>query len=260
MKDPARLLDEGATAAELSLLRAGMSEEPSEQAARRLAVALGLGSGAAVSTIAMKSNAAGAVARGAASKFAAKWVLVGALGVASGAAILAARGHASPEARATARGSSPVAGGTASEVAVPSAPIAGGTPNEVAAAPAEPRAAKVNAGGSAPDAPEVPTSSVAANPAPARSSPSIAREIASLDVARQKLGGGDTRGALDALDTYDRASPSGVLRQEATLLRIEALARGGNLSIARRLAARFLREHPRSPHEMRIRTLVGETP
>jgi hypothetical protein len=51
-----------------------------------------------------------------------------------------------------------------------------------------------------------------------------------------------------------------MLRQEATLLRIEALARAGNGPAAKRLADRFLRAHPNSPHERRIRTLVGETP
>jgi hypothetical protein len=51
-----------------------------------------------------------------------------------------------------------------------------------------------------------------------------------------------------------------MLRQEATLLRIEALARAGNGPAAKRLADRFLRAQPNSPHERRIRALVGETP
>ncbi|HEX4335533.1 MAG TPA: hypothetical protein VH062_06435 [Polyangiaceae bacterium] len=236
MKDPARLLDEGATAAELSLLRAGMSEEPSEQAMKRLSVALGLASGASVSTIALKSGAASAAVRGTASRFAAKWLLWGALG-ASGAALVVAETASVHRTVAT----SPPGAATHEDV-IPPAPVVTAPAPVVTALP------------------EAPTTPVVAVQSPVRGSPSIAKEIAALDVARQRLGGGNPRGALRALDDYDRAAPTGVLRQEAALLRIEAFARAGDLGTARRLASRFLREHPKSPHEKRIRALVGETP
>ena len=95
---------------------------------------------------------------------------------------------------------------------------------------------------------------------PRASAPSIAREIAALDVARRLLGSGNARGALGALDDYEAQAKTGMLRQEATLLRIEALATAGDMGAARRLAHRFLQNHPHSPHENRVRALVGESP
>ncbi len=249
MRDPARLLDEGATAAELMLLRAGASEEPSDAAARQLLATLGLASGAAiVGATATKSVAAGPLGRGLLAKLAGKWVILSAFGVASGAALVLGRGGS--------------VGQTASLPARAPAP-AKNTPQEAVpvAEPAQ-NSSVVPAGESVAVAAvrEDPTTQVAASQAPSRSSPSIAREIAALDVARKKLGHGNPRGALAALDDYDRAARPGVLHQEAVLLRIEALAAAGDRGGARRLAARFLKEHPHSPHETRIRALVGELP
>jgi hypothetical protein len=252
MKDPLRLLDEGATAAELSLLRAGMSEEPSEQAALRLAALLGVAGGAAVLTTATKSSAAGAVARGAASKMAAKWLVLGAIGVAGGAAIVFAGNHTAHRASPPAVRPSGALRVDESHVAPPST----GLPGEGAAEPA--------AEGAGVEAPAEPASRPSQNRAPEAAgrpnSPSIAREIAALDVARRLLGNGNPRGALGALDDYEAQAKTGMLRQEATLLRIEALAGAGDTSAARRLAHRFLQNHPHSPHENRVRALVGESP
>jgi hypothetical protein len=239
MKDPLRLLDEGATAAELSLLRAGMSEEPSEQAALRLAALLGVAGGAAVLTTATKSSAAGAVARGAASKMAAKWLVLGAIGVAGGAAIVFAGNHTAHRASPPAVRPSGALRVDESHVAPPST----GLPGEGAAEPAS-----------------RPSQNRAPEAAGRPNSPSIAREIAALDVARRLLGNGNPRGALGALDDYEAQAKTGMLRQEATLLRIEALAGAGDTSAARRLAHRFLQNHPHSPHENRVRALVGESP
>jgi hypothetical protein len=252
MKDPVRLLDEGATAAELSLLRAGMSEEPSEQSAQRLATLLGLAGGAAAFTTATKSSAAGAVARGAASKMAAKWLVLGALGVAGGAAIVfAARpgAHEAPR-----RGAGAPAAHRVDESRV--APVPTALPGEGAQTPQAEAARALPA-----EATVSPIAQDRASEGSARAStPSIAREIAALDVARRLLGSGNPRGALGALDDYEAQAKTGMLRQEATLLRIEALAGAGETSAARRLAHRFLQNHPHSPHENRVRALVGESP
>jgi TolA-binding protein len=94
----------------------------------------------------------------------------------------------------------------------------------------------------------------------ARGSKSIAGEIALLDTVRRSLASGQASAALAGLAEYDKKYASGVLRPEAVLLRIEALARAGNTSSARRLAARFLRDHPTTPHEARVRALVGPLP
>ena len=86
---------------------------------------------------------------------------------------------------------------------------------------------------------------------------SIAAEIESLDRARARLQRGDARAALGALDAYRRAHPAGVLQQEASLLRIEALVRSGDAAAARRVARAFLRDYPQSPHVARVRALLG---
>jgi hypothetical protein len=243
MKDPTRLLERDATAAELCLLRAGASEEPSAEAMQRLAAALGVG--VAVSTVATKSTAAGLAARGAASNLAGKWLVLGALGVAGGAAFVLA-GHGS---------TSVPAGSGHAAVSAPAAPIP--TTPVVVFGTGEAAPLLVPPENAAPE-------SVAAAPVHAaegsRSSPSIAREIAALDSARRLLSAGNAQGALRALDGYQAVAKAGMLRQEATLLRIEALAAAGDQGSARRIAERFLREHPNSPHERRIRALVGEMP
>jgi outer membrane protein assembly factor BamD (BamD/ComL family) len=61
--------------------------------------------------------------------------------------------------------------------------------------------------------------------------------------------------ALAALRSYAREHPHGALRQEATLLRIEALHRAGDRARARALAERFLADNPNSPHAPRVRAL-----
>jgi hypothetical protein len=86
---------------------------------------------------------------------------------------------------------------------------------------------------------------------------SIAGEIAALDGVRVRLTGSDGEGALRALDEYRRDYPEGALGQEATLLRIDALVASGNVARARSTAERFLRDHPGTPHEKRLRTLIG---
>ncbi|HVW26339.1 MAG TPA: hypothetical protein VHC69_13310 [Polyangiaceae bacterium] len=245
MKDPARLLDEGPTPAELWLLKAGASEEPSVQAVERLAGALGLASGAALGVASTKSAAAGSVARGVASKIAAKWVVFGALGVLSGAAVVLGRSSARPGAARAVHGAAPAVVDPRASASA-EAPV---TPGIATEAPANTNTESV--------AP--PRAAQSPSPSRARSA-SIAKEIAELDVARRALSSGDAAGALAALNDYDKSVNAGMLRQEAALLRIEALARAGNEPAAKHLANRFLREHPRSPHERRIRALVGESP
>ncbi len=97
-----------------------------------------------------------------------------------------------------------------------------------------------------------------AEPSAPAASRSIAQEVAQLDVARRSLSAGDPGASLRTLDEYEQRYKGGMLHQEATLLRIEALAAAGDLGSARRVADRFLRDHPRSPHEQRIRALVSD--
>jgi hypothetical protein len=89
---------------------------------------------------------------------------------------------------------------------------------------------------------------------------SIADEIALLDSARNLLAQRQPRAALSVLDRYRKQHANGTLRQEANLLRIEALVGVNDLPTARRLAGRFLAENPASPHGNRIRSLVRDEP
>jgi hypothetical protein len=86
----------------------------------------------------------------------------------------------------------------------------------------------------------------------------LAAEVSTIDAARTALSAGSAARALGELDRYDREFPAGVLGPEATVLRIEALVRQGNLKSARALATGFLATHRRSPHAARIHSLLGD--
>jgi hypothetical protein len=110
---------------------------------------------------------------------------------------------------------------------------------------------------SQPRAAEVPAPAV--DPAPvAEPVPraALAEEIARLDAVRRLLAANRLAPALAALQSYERDYARGALRQEATLLRIEALQRAGRRAEARDLAGRYLADNPDSPHGPRIRALV----
>ena len=109
-----------------------------------------------------------------------------------------------------------------------------------------------------------PAQKSAIEPAPASDAPpaatgdSIGAQVQMIDSARRQLGAGNASGALEQLDRYRQKYPQGMLGQEATLLRIEALAQGGNRAAARQLARRYLANHPNSQYSKRIQSLIGE--
>jgi len=61
----------------------------------------------------------------------------------------------------------------------------------------------------------------------------------------------------ELLDQYVGRFPSGELRPEALVLRIDALVRSERRQAAEALANDYLSRYPRSPHAKRIRTLMG---
>ncbi len=81
-------------------------------------------------------------------------------------------------------------------------------------------------------------------------------EVLAIDRARSALAKGDATAALRGVDAYESAFPAGILTQEATALRIEALVDQGHRDAATDVADRFLASHPTSPHAARIRLLV----
>lgn len=90
----------------------------------------------------------------------------------------------------------------------------------------------------------------------ARAAPSLSMEVEALDRARAALAQHDPRRALVMLDDYDRVLGGARLRDEAILLRIEALQSSGRGAEAAALARRFVVENPDSPFDDRARRLV----
>ena len=86
---------------------------------------------------------------------------------------------------------------------------------------------------------------------------SLAEELSSLDSARALLARGDSAGALVRLDVHSRAYPKGRLQLEAEVLRIDALTKNGQTSLAKKRAETFLRKHPNSVLASRVRMLLG---
>jgi hypothetical protein len=91
----------------------------------------------------------------------------------------------------------------------------------------------------------------------AASSAALAREVARLQRVRASLATGAPSAALQSLDGYALEFPAGALRAEAAALRIEAVARLGNVTLVRRLASEFLTRFPASPLVERVRAVSG---
>ncbi len=83
-------------------------------------------------------------------------------------------------------------------------------------------------------------------------------ELEALDTVRSTLAHGDFFRSLSLLDTYFQRFHHGRLHLEAEILRIDALARGGQADAARSYAKEFLRHNPKSVHAARLQSIVGQ--
>jgi hypothetical protein len=238
-----RLLERGATDLERSLLSAGEAEEPLGDSARRVAAALGLGA-----SVALQAHAARAGLASQTSAAALRWAAVALVG--AGGLLLVGhalrRGHA-VEPPSDVPVAAPQPAQSATQAAVESVPEPPSIPSAEAVLPK----ASVRSH-------PMPPSPAPPAVAPSASSGSLGDEIALLDAARRALRGGDARLALGELDRHQAEFPRGLLGQEATLLRIEALARSGSRPAAEALARQFLARQPNSPHAKRIESLLGQ--
>lgn len=82
---------------------------------------------------------------------------------------------------------------------------------------------------------------------------SLASELSSLESLRALSHAGRHEEVLAGLDAHDRRFPAGSFREEAVVLRADALVGAGRATDARSLARAWLTEHPRSVHAARLR-------
>lgn len=85
----------------------------------------------------------------------------------------------------------------------------------------------------------------------------LSQETRAVGQIRGLIASGRLAPARTALDQYDRSFPNGLLRPEASVLRIELLAKEGNSAGARALAVAFEAAHPKSSHLEKIHALVA---
>ena len=215
---------------ERAMLRAAASEEPSPDTVRRTLGAMGASGG----------GPAPATAAAAGARWLVRWGAGIGLCALVGAALWGAArgswrpGHAAPLA---------ITAPPLPALSVESAPLPAPSVD-----PAQPPSA-VPATASAP----VPPRAVPATPAIDTAS-GLAEEVAAIDAARATLDRGDAAGCLGQLDAYQRRFPRGTLRQEAAVMRIDALLRAGDRRAARALAYRLLAAGP-GPYAERLRSL-----
>ena len=244
MMDPRRLIDEGATEFEAGLLRAGRRDAISEGGRQRVLAGLGVGagilasaSGSAATSVAPTGKLAGA------SVALLKYLSIG------GVAALAVWGgvHAW-ENRAPAR--QPVI------LVEPAREVAErGETNEAPQAIAE--VVPVPTVALAPPATR-PRSAQPRDAREERAKDSLPKELAYLDRARRELSSGHPALALRVLDEYEGLFSNGRLGAEATVLRIESLARAGDRAGVAAAGKDFLAKHPNGPYATRVRSLMGE--
>ena len=276
MSEPRRLKDEGGPAADL--LRSASDDAPPPSTRHALALALGIPTAApllpptAAATPAAAAPTAAAPTAAAAvggAKVAVPLVVkaVAAIGllVGGGAVVVKATSTsttapmASPMPRPT---PTPPPPPRAVEAVAPAPVVA---PVAPAPAPREPAPSAIKpAATSAPHSPSRAVTPPPAEPtaaaddapsAPPRST--LADEVALIDAAVAAVRRHDPAAALATLDRYAQQFPGGVMAQEASVARIQAMVAAGDVEGAHRLGNQFLAAHAGSPLAQRVRALIG---
>jgi hypothetical protein len=85
---------------------------------------------------------------------------------------------------------------------------------------------------------------------------SFAEQMKLIDAARTKLRRDDPRGALAVLDDYERRFVVLAFKEEATVLRVSALAKAGDRAQARRIGEAFLSAQPSEIYRRRVEAVV----
>lgn len=88
----------------------------------------------------------------------------------------------------------------------------------------------------------------------------VAEEMLHIEQIRSAVNAGAHTRALQLLEEYRVAFPSGVLSEEAEAMRIETLSRLGRTRAAAELGRRFLIEHPSSPLTGTVQATLASLP
>jgi len=86
--------------------------------------------------------------------------------------------------------------------------------------------------------------------------PDLREEIRLLDLARSAVKSQKPEAALASLDVYSLRFPAGAFRQEASMLRMQALAERGDVTQASSMAKQFVETHPNSPYLRRASNIA----
>ena len=254
MTDPKRLRETHAGKLEGLLLAAVRAEGPSPSARAQTlrAMAVGIAAGSAVVTSAGSASSALPGAKASILVVAGKWLALGA-----GAGVLVTGSLVGPLHHLM----QPSSADSSVSAAQPPRFVPGKKD------PA-PEADLTNQGGDQAANPlaESPDDALLAKPANPSRAPDVQRarpsaaplaaEVAAIDHAARAVAAHDPPRALAALDAYQKQFPGGVLRPEATVLRVQALVQQGDPARAASIARAFLALNPHSPHADRLRSLV----
>ncbi|HEX9618532.1 MAG TPA: hypothetical protein VF989_00265 [Polyangiaceae bacterium] len=229
---------------ERALVEAGRTEEPSAEAFKRTASALGIGGLAGTSFLPLAAASGKSTLS--------TWLLIS--GVSLGGAVGAAAmfyESSEPAPPATLQAHAP----GAARRQTPAIPRASNAASDVAS-PAEGRAAQEAPAREAIVSRTATPRVNARQETAASQASSLGGEVRALDAARRALMAGGGANVLQRLRDYERAFPSGSLTQEARLLEVEALALLGRSAQARRLATSLLVRNPESAHRKRLESLL----
>jgi len=258
MSEPTRLLEQGATPVERALLDAAVAERPGPRLRRRAIAALGLLYVAPRAASAATPMSAGAAA-GASGKLmlaqVAKWCLVLGLGGGVVAGWQSLSGSDDPAAPLPGQGTTEVLATAPQDEMSNVAPAQREQPAEDDTDSKDDTARSRRS----PAAKSTQAHTPGRSPAPAApsapdTSRSVRDQVALLDHARLWLSRGAPQRALATLSKYRARYPQGVLREEASVLRIEALRALGDREQEQAELRRFSRRFPRSAHTERVKS------
>lgn len=232
---------------ERALLRMGAQEVPSAESVRAAARVLGL-----VPRAAIVAYTIGILAR------AIRWSssgatmlapVVAAAGVVAGAYVMAERHSLA----VVDTGSITAAPAPAPEHAAAPAPPVAASPVGAPAQLAQQESAPLPAARRVAARAAARTASV---PSPA--SDEVRAQVVLVDRARALVNAGNAVGALRMIDDYHRRFPAGLLSEEASLLRIQAVYARGDRAGAGALVRRFRVDYPRSVYADKVQSMLSD--